>query len=199
MMDWTQLRLGYRLGMCSILGLWVAWDCIWGQFAKDEISIGGRSAFPVFRGCFGLICWHWFWGMSVYIWSRYRWVQRHQIELKTFARLISLTINSELLFKYQLYLSVRVWSKKHRYSDGYIQWCSWWDSRVFIIDVDLLQGKPTDNIKTSNIVERYKWISLLLAIKGRCWWLSTNRSSWSISSLLNHLRCQMFDIPMEDA
>jgi hypothetical protein len=72
MMDWTQLRLGYRLGMCSILGLWVAWDCIWGQFAKDEISIGGRSAFPVFRGCFGLICWHWFWGMSVYIWSRYR-------------------------------------------------------------------------------------------------------------------------------
>ena len=72
MMDWTQLRLGYRLGMCSIFGLWVAWDCVWGQFAKDEISIGGRSAFPVFRACFGLICWHWFWGISVYIWSRYR-------------------------------------------------------------------------------------------------------------------------------
>lgn len=72
MMDWSQLRLGYRLGMCSILGLWVAWDCIWGQFAKDEISIGGRSAFPVFRACFGLICVHWFWGTSVYVWSRYR-------------------------------------------------------------------------------------------------------------------------------
>ncbi|KAL3772850.1 hypothetical protein ACHAWO_002680 [Cyclotella atomus] len=72
MMDWTQLRLGYRLGMCSILGFWVAWDCIWGQFAKDEISIGGRSAFPVFRACFGLVSWHWFWGISVYIWSRYR-------------------------------------------------------------------------------------------------------------------------------
>eukprot|EP00956_Cyclotella_meneghiniana_P005427 scaffold6818_cov93-Cyclotella_meneghiniana.AAC.4 len=50
MMDWSQLRLGYRLGMCSILGLWVAWDCIWGQFAKDEISIGGRSAFPSMFG-----------------------------------------------------------------------------------------------------------------------------------------------------
>eukprot|EP00970_Alexandrium_tamarense_P012905 scaffold3146_cov186-Alexandrium_tamarense.AAC.6 len=72
MMDWTQLRLGYRLGMCSILALWVAWDCVWGQFSKGQVSIGGRSAFPVFRGCFGLLAWHWFWGMSVYVWSRYR-------------------------------------------------------------------------------------------------------------------------------
>ena len=72
LMDWTQLRLGYRLGMCSILALWVAWDCIWGQYAKGERSIGGRSAFPVFRGCFGLIAWHWFWGLSVYIWTRFR-------------------------------------------------------------------------------------------------------------------------------
>lgn len=54
MMDWTQLRLGYRLGMCAILALWVAWDCVWGQYARGKISIGGRSAFPVFRGCFGL-------------------------------------------------------------------------------------------------------------------------------------------------
>jgi len=72
MMDWTQLRLGYRLGMCSILALWVAWDCVWGQFAKGEVSIGGRTAFPVFRGCFGLLAWHWFWGMSVYVWTRFR-------------------------------------------------------------------------------------------------------------------------------
>eukprot|EP00986_Skeletonema_menzelii_P012335 scaffold6776_cov144-Skeletonema_menzelii.AAC.2 len=72
MMDWTQLRLGYRLGMCSILALWVAWDCVWGQLARDEISIGGRTAFPVFRGCFGLLSWHWFWGLSVYVWTRYR-------------------------------------------------------------------------------------------------------------------------------
>mmetsp|Transcript_15878 Transcript_15878/g.33577 ORF Transcript_15878/g.33577 Transcript_15878/m.33577 type:complete len:856 (-) Transcript_15878:67-2634(-) len=70
--DWTQLRLGYRLGMCSILAMWVAWDCVWGQVAKGEVSIGGRSAFPVFRGIFGLLAWHWFWGMSVYVWTRYR-------------------------------------------------------------------------------------------------------------------------------
>ena len=96
--DWTQLRLGYRLGMCSILAMWVciiktqkrkqhshmsctnfglessqvAWDCVWGQISFGEVSIGGRSAFPVFRACFGLLAWHWFWGMSVYVWSRYR-------------------------------------------------------------------------------------------------------------------------------
>lgn len=58
LMDWTQLRLGYRLGMCSILATWVAWDCVWGQFARGEVSIGGRSAFPVFRACFGLLAWH---------------------------------------------------------------------------------------------------------------------------------------------
>ena len=44
--DWSQLRLGYRLGMCSILAMWVAWDCVWGQISKGEVSIGGRSAFP---------------------------------------------------------------------------------------------------------------------------------------------------------
>jgi hypothetical protein len=72
MMDWTQLRLGYRLGMCSILALWVAWDCVWGQLSRGQVSIGGRTAFPVFRGCFGLLAWHWFWGLSVYVWTRFR-------------------------------------------------------------------------------------------------------------------------------
>ncbi|KAL7543571.1 hypothetical protein ACHAXR_012896 [Thalassiosira sp. AJA248-18] len=72
LMDWTQLRLGYRLGMCSILAMWIAWDCVWGQYAKGQVSIGGRSAFPVYRACFGLLAWHWFWGMSVYVWTRYR-------------------------------------------------------------------------------------------------------------------------------
>ena len=72
LMDWTQLRLGYRLGMCSILAMWVAWDCVWGQVSKGEVSIGGRSAFPVFRACFGLLTWHWFWGVAVYVWTRYR-------------------------------------------------------------------------------------------------------------------------------
>lgn len=70
--DWTQLRLGYRLGMCSILAMWIAWDCVWGQIHNGEVSIGGRSAFPVFRACFGLLIWHWFWGMAVYVWTRFR-------------------------------------------------------------------------------------------------------------------------------
>lgn len=70
--DWTQLRLGYRLGMCSVLALWLAWDCVWGQFEEGRASIGGRSAFPVFRGVFGLLAWHWFWGVSVYVWTRFR-------------------------------------------------------------------------------------------------------------------------------
>ena len=42
-------------------------------FVKDGNStIGGRTAFPVFRACGGLLLVHWFWGMSVYVWNRYR-------------------------------------------------------------------------------------------------------------------------------
>ena len=97
--DWSQLRLGYRMGMVSILALWMAWDSVWGQYHDGNVSIGGCPAFPgkssclpflhrfltarkltspsyplniVFRGIFGLIAWHWFWGMSVYVWTRYR-------------------------------------------------------------------------------------------------------------------------------
>ena len=64
--------LGYRLGMCSILAIWVCWDCVWGLVAEGNSTIGGRTAFPVFRGIGGLIFLHWFWGFSVYIWTRYR-------------------------------------------------------------------------------------------------------------------------------
>lgn len=41
-MDWSQLRLGFRLGMCTILLLWVCWDCIWGFVAQGQSTIGGR-------------------------------------------------------------------------------------------------------------------------------------------------------------
>lgn len=71
-MDWSQLRLGYRMGMCSVLGMWVCWDCIWGLLSQGQSTIGGRTAFPVFRACGGLLLLQWFWGMSKWIWSRYR-------------------------------------------------------------------------------------------------------------------------------
>ncbi len=65
-------RLGYRMGMCSILSLWVCWDCVWGRVSRGESTIAGRAAFPVFRGCGGLLLLQWFWGCSVYVWTRYR-------------------------------------------------------------------------------------------------------------------------------
>jgi hypothetical protein len=100
-MDWSQLRLGYRMGMCSILGvrlcfkttctvarhcvaqtsfsprfffsqLWVCWDCVWGMVSNGTSTIGGRTAFPVFRACGGLLILQWFWGCNVWIWTRYR-------------------------------------------------------------------------------------------------------------------------------
>ena len=61
-MDWSQLRLGYRMGMSSILALWVCWDCIWGLVRDGNTTIGSRTAFPVFRGGFGLLLVEWFWG-----------------------------------------------------------------------------------------------------------------------------------------
>ncbi|KAL7562323.1 hypothetical protein ACA910_016389 [Epithemia clementina (nom. ined.)] len=71
-MDWSQFRLGYRLGMCTILGLWVCWDCFWGVVSEGSTTIGERTAFPVFRACGGLLTLQWFWGMSAWVWSRYR-------------------------------------------------------------------------------------------------------------------------------
>lgn len=71
-MDWTQLRLGYRLGMATILTTWVCWDCVWGRVKDGNSTIGGREAFPVFRMSSCLVLLHWFWGISVFYWTRYR-------------------------------------------------------------------------------------------------------------------------------
>lgn len=71
-MDWTQLRLGYRLGICFTLMIWIAFDCLWSLVTQGTVTLGGRSAFPVFRGIGGLLTWHWCWGVSVYVWRRYR-------------------------------------------------------------------------------------------------------------------------------
>lgn len=60
------------MGMCSILGLWVCWDCIWGLVHQGRSTIGARTAFPVFRACGGLLMLQWCWGFSVWIWTRYR-------------------------------------------------------------------------------------------------------------------------------
>lgn len=71
-MDWSQLQLGYRMGMCSILAIWVCWDMVWGMIKNGETTIGARYAFPVFRACGGLLLLQWFWGFSVFMWTRYR-------------------------------------------------------------------------------------------------------------------------------
>ena len=71
-MDWSQLQLGYRMGMCVILALWVFWDMVWGLVVKGRTTIGGRHAFPVFRACGGLLLLQWFWGCSVFMWTRFR-------------------------------------------------------------------------------------------------------------------------------
>lgn len=71
-MDWSQLQLGYRMGMCAVLALWVCWDCVWGLVADGTSTIGARAAFPVFRACGGLLLLQWFWGCSVFVWTRYR-------------------------------------------------------------------------------------------------------------------------------
>jgi len=71
-LDWTQLRLGYRLGICTILCIWVCWDCLWNFISTEKATIGGLMAFPVFRAIGGLLLIHWFWALSVFVWSRYR-------------------------------------------------------------------------------------------------------------------------------
>jgi hypothetical protein len=60
------------MGMCAVLGMWVCWDCIWGLVQDGTSTIGGRVAFPVFRACGGILLLQWFWGCSVFVWTRYR-------------------------------------------------------------------------------------------------------------------------------
>jgi hypothetical protein len=71
-MDWSQLQFGYRMGMCAVLAIWVCWDCVWGLVGNGDSTIGARAAFPVFRACGGLLLLQWFWGCSVFVWTRYR-------------------------------------------------------------------------------------------------------------------------------
>lgn len=71
-MDWSQLQLGYRMGMCAVLAVWVCWDSVYGLVADGKSTIGARAAFPVFRACGGLLLLQWFWGVSVFVWTRYR-------------------------------------------------------------------------------------------------------------------------------
>lgn len=68
----TSYRLGYRMGMCAVLGIWVCWDCIWGLVSDGNSTIGGRTAFPVIRACGGILLLQWFWACSAFIWTRYR-------------------------------------------------------------------------------------------------------------------------------
>jgi len=71
-LDWSQFRLGHQLGICLTLTVWLAFDCLWSLWTQGIATLAGRSAFPVFRGCFGLLVWHWCWGVSAYVWRRYR-------------------------------------------------------------------------------------------------------------------------------
>jgi len=71
-MDWSQLQLGYRMGVCAVLAVWVCWDCVWGLVKNGYSTIGERAAFPIFRACGGLLLLQWFWACSVSIWTRYR-------------------------------------------------------------------------------------------------------------------------------
>ena len=76
-MDWSQLQLGYRFGMCTILLLWLIEDCLKkGLDSETEMvngnTIGSRPAFAVFRACGGLLLLQWSWGCSVFLWTRFR-------------------------------------------------------------------------------------------------------------------------------
>ena len=78
-MDWTSIRLGYRLGMCAVLAIWLCWDCMWQTLVPNgntinrfAYTIGSTTAFPVFRACGGLLLLNWCWGVSTFVWSRFR-------------------------------------------------------------------------------------------------------------------------------
>ena len=70
--DWSQLRFGYRLGMCAVLAVWVCWDCIFQVVVNGDKTIGATPAFPVFRACGGMLLLHWCWGISTLVWTRFR-------------------------------------------------------------------------------------------------------------------------------
>ncbi|KAH8052323.1 thromboxane A2 receptor binding protein [Aureococcus anophagefferens] len=70
------LRFGYRAGVAATLAVWVMWDCV---EVVDSVhkhtshdSVAAKAAWPVFRVCGVLLAWHWLWGVSLHVWSRFR-------------------------------------------------------------------------------------------------------------------------------
>ena len=52
------------------------WDCV---EVVDSVhkhtshdSVAAKAAWPVFRVCGVLLAWHWLWGVSLHVWSRFR-------------------------------------------------------------------------------------------------------------------------------
>ena len=70
------LRFGYRAGVAATLAVWVMWDCVevvnsvHKKVSHD--SVAAKAAWPLFRACGVLLAWHWLWGMSLWVWNRFR-------------------------------------------------------------------------------------------------------------------------------
>lgn len=70
------LRFGYRAGVAATLAVWVMWDCVevvnsvHKKVSHD--SVAAKAAWPLFRACGVLLAWHWLWGLSLWVWNRFR-------------------------------------------------------------------------------------------------------------------------------
>eukprot|EP01083_Nonionella_stella_P273846 929220_1 len=63
-----QLIWGMKLGMVSILCLWVMLNCV----LDANVFEGKRAIYPVYRALGVILLIPWFWGANIYIWRRYR-------------------------------------------------------------------------------------------------------------------------------
>mmetsp|Transcript_4009 Transcript_4009/g.11816 ORF Transcript_4009/g.11816 Transcript_4009/m.11816 type:complete len:894 (-) Transcript_4009:27-2708(-) len=70
------LRFGYRAGMAAILAIWVMWDCVEVVNSvhkhQNHDSVAAKAAWPLFRVAGILLTWHWLWGVSLWVWNRFR-------------------------------------------------------------------------------------------------------------------------------
>jgi len=66
---WDDIKMGYRLGFCVVLLIWLCWEVI------TSPNMGGHifeaPVHHIYDGIAGILLCIWFWGINLLVWQRF--------------------------------------------------------------------------------------------------------------------------------
>ncbi|EQC36063.1 hypothetical protein SDRG_06798 [Saprolegnia diclina VS20] len=65
-LDWRHVYIGLKMGVCSVLTLWVLWHYVVSG-VSTRVVLSQTKAYPVYRGVALLLFFHWLWGLTQYV------------------------------------------------------------------------------------------------------------------------------------